>query len=219
MSTNNQNPDAQPTRPATTKPSVSSRGGGMPRIMWLAVLVCILGAAFLFRSQNDDAPVGIGESQTVVTAPEVESSPTASQPPRSGDVNIAEAAPALTPEETTTAAAAKPREEPTAQPTTTPPRRKAPTPKHKAPAAATVKPLVHGAYVVQVGSFGEAANADKEASRLSKSGWDARVKVGNTSAGDIIYRVHIGYFKSRGDATTFIRQNHKLLRGAIAVHR
>ena len=41
----------------------------------------------------------------------------------------------------------------------------------------------------------------------------------NTSDGTIIYRVRIGYFPSRADAETFIKQNRTLMPGAIAQHR
>jgi cell division protein FtsN len=74
--------------------------------------------------------------------------------------------------------------------------------------------------MVQLGSFGSAENADKEAARIKQAaGYDPVVKVGNTSDGKIIYRVRIGYFKSRAEAETFIRENRQSMRGAIAVHR
>ncbi len=82
-----------------------------------------------------------------------------------------------------------------------------------------VTPLANGPYVVQVGSYGSSENADKEAARLKSAGYDALVKVGNTSDGSIIYRVRIGYFRSRADADRFIRENRKLVGGAIAAHR
>lgn len=201
-------------RPAATR---GGRGGGMPRIMWLAILVCLVGAFFLFRSQNSEVPAGIGENQTVVTAPDVESTLTQEETPHSGDVDINEQAPALTPE--------KPADETTAnEPKATGPAKAKPRPTAKKPQPTpppveAIVPVANGPYVVQVGSFGEAANADKEAKRLQDLGWDARVKMGNTSSGEIIQRVHIGYFKSRADAETFIRQNRKQMSGAIAVHR
>ncbi len=209
-----------------TPATKGGRGGGMPRIMWLAIVAVVAGAVYLFGNQGGDVPTGIGENQTVVTAPDVESTletestteQTAS--PRSGDVDITEQAQALTPEKDSSAPAkAAPAEEtkPVVKKkviTNPPPQRdineKAPEP---------VMPIPAGPYVAQVGSFGKADNADKEASRLQGLGWDARVKVGNTSDGSFIYRVHIGYFKSRGEAELFIRQNRKQMTGAIAVHR
>ena len=72
---------------------------------------------------------------------------------------------------------------------------------------------------MQVGAFGEAANADREAARLREFGWDARVKMGNRADGSIAYRVRIGYFASRADAETFARQQKQRIPDAIAVHR
>ena len=191
------------------------RGGGMPRIMWLAILICAVGAYFLFRSQSTDVPAGIGENQTVVTAPDVESQLPQDSGPHSGEVDITEQAPALTPEKSETAV-------PTTQTPPTEPRKTKPAARKSAPRtppAEAIVPAANGPYVVQVGSFGDAANADKEAKRLQQVGWDARVKMGNTSTGEIIQRVHIGYFKSRAEAETFIHQNRKQMSGAIAVHR
>ncbi len=210
------------TRPKTPA-TKGKRGGGMPRIMWLAVVACIAGAVFLFRSQSSEIPTGIGENQTVVTAPETESRVVGhDEGPRSGDVDIADQAKTLTPEASDTPS-------PTAETKTEP--AKTPEPEVAAakpaprttevskPAPEPIKPLDTGPYVVQVGSFGQAENADKEAARLQKAGWNALVKVGNTSDGTIIYRVRIGYFKARGDAEAFIKQNRKQMSGAIAVHR
>ena len=195
----------------------------MPRIMWLAIVACIAGAVYLFGNQNSDVPTGIGENQTVGTAPEVESNLGYDEGPRSGDVDINEQATALTPEASSEPAktqpaddkpvATKPAETKTV--VTNPP----PVRKITEDAPPALVPAANGPYVAQVGSFGQADNADKEAARLQKLGWDARVKVGNTADGSFIYRVHIGYFKSRTEAETFIRQNRKKMTGAIAVHR
>ena len=209
------------TRRRTT--GSGGRGGGMPRIIWLGILVFILGAVFLFRSQNTRVPTGIGENQTIVTAPDVESNLGQETTPHSGDVDIAEQAPALTPEQPagTKPAETKPAETKPAEtkPAETKPAATKPAATKPAVAAPLIKPLDNGPYVVQIGSFGMAENADQEAGRLREKGWDALVKVGNTSDGTIIYRVHIGYFASRSDASTFIQQNRQQMSGAIAVHR
>jgi cell division protein FtsN len=93
----------------------------------------------------------------------------------------------------------------------------------KTPPARTPEPRVtpsaQGQYAVQVGAFGEAVNADNEAARLKTLGWDARVRAGNNSSGEMVFRVWIGYFSSRQSAQTFINQNSKQLSGAIPVHR
>lgn len=216
------------------------RGGGMPPIMWLAVVVCVAGAVFLFRSGDGNIPTGIGEIKTTVTAAEVESTlaDLGLSAPHSGDVDINAQERALTPEKPADAATAtagssgagtasptapvqKPDRAPpktTPQPTSTPVKK--PTKRRAAnPPGPLIQPVDVGPYVVQVGSFGEAENADKEAARLKKLGWDALVKVGNTSDGAMIYRVRIAYFRSRAEAESFIRQNKRHIPGAIPAHR
>ena len=62
-------------------------------------------------------------------------------------------------------------------------------------------------------------NAQKEADRLKKFGWEAAVRVGNTAGGGLVYRVQVGYFATREDAQKFIDQNSGRLPGAIPAHR
>jgi cell division septation protein DedD len=205
-----------------TRTRTSRSRGGVPRIMWLAIMVIVAGAVFLFRQGGDDVPTGIGERRTVVTSEASYQSP-GEENPRSGDVNIEDADKTLVPEQAEGgAAAANPATKPaeTTQKETTKPatttKKTVTTPE---PKPDPVRPNERGPYVVQIGSFGSSINADKEAARVKKAGWDALVKVGNTSDGTIIYRVRVGYFKSRADAETFIRENRKAMSGAIAVHR
>jgi len=216
------------------------RGGGMPPIMWLAVLACIVGAVVLFRSGGGDAPVGIGENQTLVTAPETTPDSSAVHTaPRSGDVDIGDATRNLTPEQPAAGAADAGKTAAAAQttPQTTPrttaakteekPAETAPSPTTTKPAATRsstpppppVSPRESGPYVVQVGSFGSFENAQKEVDRLAARGWRASIKVSDTSEGTVVNRVRIGYFATRAEAETFIRQNRRHLSGAIPVHR
>lgn len=195
--------------------------GGLPRIMILAVVVIVAGAALLFWPRGGSVPTGIGENQTVVTAAEAVD---VSGTPRSGEVDIAEEAVTLTPEPSetppVTAEPAKPVEkavEKTVTETKTAP--PPPAPKPAAPPAERIIPVSDGPYGVQTGSFQDAANADKEAARLKAKGWDTRVRAANNSEGDMVFRVWIVYFKSRTDAQTFINQNPRELGGAIPVHR
>jgi len=211
----------------TRKSGTRSRGRpSVPRIMWVAILVIVAGAVLLFRQGGDDVPTGIGERRTVVTS-EASYQSLDDENPRSGDVDIEESEKNLVPEEPEGGAAqATPEPKPkttvkketpkttTTKTTTTQAKLPPPDPKPD-----LIRPHQSGPYVVQVGSFGSVENADKEASRVKKSGWDALVKVGNTSDGTIIYRVRIGYFKSRTEAETFIRENRKAVGGAIAIHR
>jgi len=194
--------------------------------MWVAIVVCIIGAVLIFRDQGSQVPTGIGEYQTVVTAPEEETTLQDESEPRSGDVDISDQTTTLTPEKPTDepagqtgdkTAAKPPVKEAAASGTTSKPAAAKPT--KPAPAPQLIKPVARGPYLVQTGSFGDPENADKEADRLKKLGFDARVKMGNTSDGAIIYRVRIGYFKSRTEADAFIRQNRKKMPGAIPAHR
>jgi cell division septation protein DedD len=243
------------TDSAEKKPSVRRRRragksgkGGMPRIMWLALLVCVAGAVALFRSGGSDhMPTGLGENRTVVTAPDLESEPV------SGDVEIAAEGLQLTPEtpvagadlgqadnapleiEVTrplpeagtvdteappaTTGAAAPAEIEASPATQTLPADVKPEPARKAPPAPRLAQQPQGPYLVQAGSFGDTENAQKEADRLKKAGWEAAVRVGNKAGGGLIYRVQIGYFATREDAQAFIDQNSRKLPGAIPAHR
>ncbi len=202
---------------------------GMPRIMWLAIAVCVVGAFMLFRGQSSPVPAGIGERRSVVTVG-ADTTRTPADAPRSGDVDLAAETRSLTAEKPSGGAAteAKPAE---AKPIETAPVQTKPatkaatqstatsTAKPAAPAPGTIVPAPDGPWLVQAGSFGQADNADKVAATLRAQGWDARVKVGNTSDGAMIHRVQIGWFASRQQAEDFIAQNRKALAGAIAVHR
>ena len=246
------------TESAEKKPTVRRRRragkpgkGGMPRIMWLAILVCVAGAVALFRSGGGGTtPTGLGENRTVVTAPETGE-------PTSGDVEIAAQGLQLTPEapiagadlghadnapveialdrplvETGTVdTQAPPATTGQAVPATTPETSPAepsappvqeltdPEPVRATPPPPRLAPQPQGPYLVQVGSFGDTENAQKEADRLKKFGWEAAVRVGNTAGGGLVYRVQVGYFATREDAQKFIDQNSGRLPGAIPAHR
>ena len=243
------------TDSADKKPTVRRRRrtgkngkGGMPRIMWLALLVCVAGAVALFRSGgSNNMPTGLGENHTVVTAPDIGSEPV------SGDVEITTEGLQLTPETAVAGADLgqadnaplvieldRPLDEtPTIVTGSAPPTTGAAVPAHEvepaatqtlpadttpertttAPPAPRLAPQPQGPYLVQAGSFGDTENAQKEADRLKGAGWDAAVRVGNTASGGLVYRVQIGYFATREDAQAFIDQNSRKLSGAIPAHR
>lgn len=216
--------DNEKKKPVKSRTGIrrARRGKGLPRIMWVAIAICVIGSVLIFRDQGSDVPTGIGEYQTVVTAPDEAPAPQGETTPRSGDVDISGHSQDVTPETpdgssaSQTTAPVKPQangsQDTPVKPATTKPAVKAPPP-------APVKPSANGPYLVQTGSFGDGANADKEAVRLQDLGYDARVKMGNTSDDSIIYRVRIGYFQSRAEAETFIRQNRKHMPSAIPAHR
>lgn len=200
------------------------RGRGLPRIMWVAIAVCVIGAVLIFRDQGGDVPTGIGEYQTVVTAPDNEEQAVEENDVRSGDVEITAETTTLTPEKPEAGSTVPVEEKKTATPevkqaTSNPTPKPTTTKSTSTPKPALIQPQANGPYMVQTGSFGDPENADKEADRLKRLGFDARVKMGNTSDDKLFYRVKIGYFKSRAEAETFIKQNKKSLPRAIPAHR
>lgn len=215
-------PSPKGSRKSGTSPNTlagrSGRRQGTPRIMILAVVVVIVGGALLFWPKSGPVPSGIGERQSVVTAPDSNQSvPSLDQTaaPRSGDVDLETARETLTPEEpenqssAATIPQAKPKPKPKAKPKAKPAK----------PAAQPVEPLSSGSWAVQTGGFGKAANADQEAARLAAAGWNSMVRAGSNSQGTMVYRVWIGYFPTRDQANLFIRQHKKTLADAFAVHR
>ncbi len=214
---------------------------GTPRIIWAALLVAMIGAFLIFRSPGG-GPSGIGENRSVITVPaddldtlltelgvtdslaEAENPPSQ---PRSGSVEIRDIAAPLTPEDpvterksSSTTTTSAPTEARSREPVSTPPPQTASSkPRPKPKPRVEIKPLDAGPYLVQTGSFGDPQNADREAARLQKLGWDARIKVSSSADGSMVYRVRIGFFADREAANRFIRNYSRRLPGAIAVHR
>jgi len=197
------------------------QGRGLPRVMWVAIVVCVIGAVLIFRDQGSQVPTGIGEYQTVVTAPDQETTIPDENRPRSGDVDINDQTNTLTPEKPTGGNGDTTTSKPPVKETTKPATTKQTTTKTTKPAPPPdrIKTSASGPYLVQTGSFGNIENAEKETNRLKKLGFDARIKTGNTSDNSLTFRVKIGYFKSRKEAEAFIRQNRKKMPGAIPTHR
>ena len=201
----------------------AGKGGTMPRIMVLGVLVIVAAGAALFWPRGGNVPTGIGEHQTIVST--LPDSQTVTAPPRSGEVDINSEAARLTPEkaETEVGQQALPAAEEAAPPPAEPEQKKEepkPQPVKKTqPTQPRIEPRSDGPWAVQVGAFGQAENADSEAARLKAKGWDARVRAGNNSSGNMVFRVWIGYFDTRERAQGFINQNSRHLAGAIPVHR
>ena len=206
-----------------------SSSRGIPRVMILAGVLIVAGAAWLYWPSGNSAPTGLGEQHTVVTNELNAITPAGGTGPSSGDVDIDQQTASLTPEEPEAGqtAGTTSLKTPAASETETsdPPVEKAkvkPKPVAKKPArkpAPRVEPAPTGSYAVQIGSFGDPGNADKEVVRLKALGWDTRVRAGNNSSGQMVFRVWITFFQSRKEAQTFINQNAKHVPGAIPVHR
>lgn len=202
---------------------------GTPWPIIAAAVVILAGAAILFWPRGGSAPSGIGEQKTVVVTPAdsnaIASGEVATRP-HSSNVDIASEGHEIVPESpdgsglSTTDAAVQ--DKVIAAQTTTPavvkPKAK-PKPKPAAAPEEKIIPQKTGGWAVQIGAYGEASNADKEAVRLQGKGWDARVRAGNNSDGTMVFRVWIGYFTTRSVAETFARQNRRAIPNAIAVHR
>ncbi|MCP4291313.1 MAG: hypothetical protein GY780_05700 [bacterium] len=204
------------------------RKQGTPSIMLVAVVVVILGCALLFWPKGGSKPTGIGESQSIVTAPDSAAQTELSihsDTPRSGDVEIADQGLKMTPE--TPHSDQQPSEDQESEKVvvkTEKPKASQSQPVKKVksnpkPDAPAVKPGTEGRWAVQTGGFGDAANADKEAARLGEMGFKAMVRAGSNSQGTMVYRVWIGYFTSRDQGNTFLKQNKKNLADAFVVHR
>lgn len=196
------------------------KSGGTPRIMILAVLLVAAAAAFLFWPKGGGSPAGIGEHRSVVTAPApLDSSTTglADNRPRSNEVDINEAEVKVVPEEPRDGHAVREQTPPDPAPSKKPAQK--PAQKATIPPAQKVQPSSEGRWAVQTGGFGKAENADQEAARLQKTGWNAIVMAGSNNQGRIVYRVWIGYFPSRDEAQLFLNQNKDRLSDAFVVHR
>ena len=196
--------------------------------MILAGVLIVAGAAWLYWPAGDSTPTGLGEQQTVVTNLPDNVTSTGETGPSSGDVDINHQTTALTPEKAEGENVPSSRDEdkieekpdPVVQePVVQQPAVKKTVVKKPTPPAPRIEPSTSGTYAVQTGSFGNAENSDKEATRLKTLGWNTSIRAGNNSSGQMVFRVWITYFKSRQDAQTFINQNAKHVPGAIPVQR
>jgi DedD protein len=148
------------------------------------------------------------ERQTAVAPP---AEPVAAVVPPAEDES-SEAA--ETPAETPAVAAARPEPEPEAVVATAPPAAKPP---QRTPAAA---PAPSGDWIVQLGSFGEEANARRLAERSSTFGYKAEVS-SYRSGGRTLYRVRVGPARSRAeaDATASALKAHGIKDASVVAAR
>ncbi len=140
--------------------------------------------------------------------------PTSSAPPPAdaGAGAAAEAAPA------TRAAqpAATPKRTPTPRTSSGPASGTAPATR---PAPAGPVPAADGMWLVQVGAFGSADNAEARVRELAAGGFTAQVKAGNTADGRMLYRVWIGYFATRTAASDYASRHRRQLGETLVQHR
>lgn len=219
--------------------------GRIPRPLLVALLLVIAGGAYLFWPRGGGQPAGIGEQYTVVTA----DSTTGSSQPRSGSVDIDGEHQPLVPETpaggeeqgaATGSATRPPGDEASrsagepadggraaTEPTPAPPAPEPdpePAPKsatrpEKKPEPPAIQPRASGPWALQVGAFQDEANADGMVQSLAARDVDAHVRAAGTSSGDIVYRVWVGWFPSRDEATAYAAQERQRLGEAFPVHR
>ena len=134
---------------------------------------------------GDDSPPSAESPAPAASEPPAESNAAAIQPPAAGNSVDEDETPPAEP----IVAAARPEPERTAPAATPPP---VTTPPSK-PAAAT------GDWTVQLGSFGEEANARRVAQRSGTFGYKAEVST-LKSGGRTLYRVRVGVGRSRAEA-------------------
>lgn len=215
--------------------SLAGDAGGrqVSRPLLIAVLVIVVGGGYLFWPRGGDVPTGIGEQYSVVTA-----DTTAHEgAPRSGSVDIDDEQTALTPEAPVARAAAgtdaprrpivvdDPEAEDSADPSQPPAAdriaepREAPAEHPPAQPQPRIEPAPSGPWAVQLGAYQTRANADKVVADLAVKGIDAHVRAANTSSGEMIHRVWIGWFTTRNDAQGFARQEKDRIGDAYPVHR
>lgn len=194
----------------------------------IAVLVVVVGGGYLFWPRGGDVLTGIGEQYSVVTADS-----THQAMPRSGSVDINGQQPDLVPEQpegrATTGGDAERTPEVIAddkpavtEPDPPAPRKTTPPPTRRQEPTAPpelLEPQASGPWAVQLGAYKTRENAEKVVTRLAEAGIKAHVRAANTSGGEMIHRVWVGWFKSRTDAQTFARQRKSALGDAYPVHR
>ena len=227
---------------ARAKRTGRSKSLPISRPIMFALALIVAGAIFLFWPRGESPPAGIGEQFSVVTAENNLGSGGLSGEPRSGDVTIDDEVTPLVPEQTqsTPASGAKtgsstngdtaaqtsaktaspaPREESPAKTTPQTPRSAHTKPAQQEPVVPPLQPTVQGGWAIQLGAFGEEENAARLITKLEQQGYPTSMQTANTSSGEFLFKVWIGYFKTREDAATYARQHRRQIGEAIPVHR
>jgi DedD protein len=155
-------------------------------------------------------------------------SPVAPTPPPAEPVAAAEPPPATPaavtedePAETPAVAAVRPESERAAPVTTTPPPAAPPATARTPPKpTASAAPAASGDWIVQLGSFGEEANARRLAQQSGTFGYKAEVS-SYQSGGRTLYRVRVGPAKSRAaaDATASALKAHGIKDARVVAAR
>jgi len=200
-------------RSPTTVVGVRRRGGRGGRGLLAAVgiaLVAIL--AFIFWPRGGfELPPPVGEQTSVVT-PDSPGLPYDPQRPVSGDVDLAREAPDVVPE----SPGGRPAEargadpggagdaagDPAGERITGEASAAAENPATPA-GTAVVPPGASGAWAIQLGAFGQPANAEELVNRLRKAGHRIETETVRTAGGASLTRVRVAWFRSETEAAAW----------------
>jgi DedD protein len=186
---------------------VRRRGGRGGRGLLAAVAVALVAMlAFVFWPRGGfELPPPVGEQTSVVTT-DSPGLPYDPQRPVSGDVDLAQEAPAVVPESPGARAAAggdaavdvQARDVQTRDVQTD-----ATAPATAAAGTAVVPPGAAGTWAIQLGAFGQPANAEELATRLRRAGHRIETETVKTAGGASLTRVRVAWFRTEAEATAW----------------
>jgi len=188
---------------------VRRRGGRSGRGLLAAVAVALVAMlAFVFWPRGGfELPPPVGEQTSVVTT-DSPGLPYDPQRPVSGDVDLAREAPAVVPESpggrtaatveasagTTAGATGDEADDGQAGGT---------SPATAAAGTAVVPPGASGTWAIQLGAFGQPANAEELATRLRRAGHRIETETVKTAGGASLTRVRVAWFRTEAEATAW----------------
>jgi cell division septation protein DedD len=198
----------EPRRAPPPVIDVRRRGGRGGRGIVAAVAVALVAMlAFVFWPRGGfELPPPVGEQTSVVT-PDAPGQAYFPRQPVSGDVDLAQEAPAVVPEtpggrEAQRAAAQRDpaaNEEAGLETSAA-----AGTGVEAAPAGtAVVPPGASGTWAIQLGAFGQRANAEELVARLRKNGHRIETETVKTAGGASLTRVRVAWFHSEAEAAAW----------------
>jgi cell division septation protein DedD len=191
------------------------------RPLVIALVGVVAVAAIIFWPRGGGVRLGADDPVHVVRV----DSPVASPTPKTTTVDVATVRRPLVPE-TPSRERTTERERPLTMTTPVKPAETVapppPAPEPAVPAAEpppVVQPAAEGAYALQLSSFESESGAQALRDDLSAKGYPVHIRAASTATGAMVYRVWVGYFRNREDATAYAGAHQDALAGATAVHR
>ena len=203
--------DDGPWRTAAPVTGVRRRGGRSGRGLLAVVVVALVAMlAFVFWPRGGfELPPPVGEQTSVVTtdSPGLAYDPSLTSDsgrPVSGDVDLAQEAPAVVPETPGGRAApdAATNRAAAGDETTTQDQDAAAAAATPA-GTATVPPGASGDWAIQLGAFGQPANAQELVTRLRSAGHRIETETVRTAGGASLTRVRVAWFRSEAEAAAW----------------